>query len=340
MRWVVGRGSLAGYGTSVVTRALVLDSRQVALDLHALLRDIDPAHLRGDEVDGGVRERIEAIQERLTNLLETTWPDESVGPVQLRMAELARVLRDHVPRPDHPAPVQRQHLLAMREQLQPVYEGLATSLRAWSIHVPSLRPSNYRRNAFHVACAIGVILLVQYVLVTPGRLIGVALLGAAMAWSMEISRRFSPAINRFLMAVFAPVAHPHEAHRVNSATWYATSLVILATGFDPLAGVVALAVLGVGDPTAAIVGRRFGRVRLIHGRSLEGTLAFFVSGLLASLLVLRLWHAELPWALTLGMCAGGAALGALGELFARRIDDNLAVPVAAAMGAALVAGVF
>lgn len=322
-----------------MTRALAVDSRRIALDLHALLRDTDPARWR-DEFETAARARLEAIQHQLGRLLEANWPDGQMRNVQLRMAEVARLIRDHSPSIEAAPERRREAWMRLRSQLQPAYESLAASLRAWSIHVPSLRPTNYRRNLLHVVAGVSVILLVEYVLVTPVRLLGLAIAGAVWAWSMEIGRRLSPAVNRFLMRIFGPVAHPHEAHRVNSATWYATSLVILAASFEPVAGVVALAVLGVGDPVAAIVGRRWGRTKLIHGRSLEGTLAFFFTGVLAALVVLAVWHPGLSLAVGLAMAFAGSAAGALAELLARRIDDNIAIPVAAAAAAAAALGVF
>jgi dolichol kinase len=93
---------------------------------------------------------------------------------------------------------------------------------------------------------------------------------------------------------------------------------------------VGLAVLGLGDPAAAIVGRTFGRHRLADGRSLEGTAAFVVAGSAAAWLVLTSWHPEVPVAATALAAAGG---GAAGELVARRIDDNLVIPIAAAFAA-------
>ena len=94
-----------------------------------------------------------------------------------------------------------------------------------------------------------------------------------------------------------------------------------------------LVVLGLADPAAAWAGRRWGRVRLLWGRTLEGSLTFFVVGSAAAFAALLLWHPlETPGA-TLLVALSGAGLGCLAELFSRRIDDNLSVPLAAAGGA-------
>ena len=55
-------------------------------------------------------------------------------------------------------------------------------------------------------------------------------------------------------------------------------------------------------------------------------------GAAVSFAALRVWHPELSTQHAL-LVAGAAALpAAIAELFARRIDDNLAIPVAAALG--------
>ena len=197
-----------------------------------------------------------------------------------------------------------------------------------------------RRQARHATAwmqrnGVWVLCVVEYVLTTDARLIGVAIFGAVWSWSMEIGRRVSPGVNRFLMRVFSKVAHPHEAHRVNSATWYATAFILLATLFPLHLGVSGLAVLGLGDPAAAIIGRRWGKHRFAHGRSVEGSLAFVAFGMSASVIALGLWYAELGWGAILAISLVVSLFGAMAELWTRRIDDNFASPVAGAVGGQL-----
>jgi dolichol kinase len=305
--------------------AVAVESRQVALDLHALLREIDPARWR-DENEGGAQDRLDDIRDQLSALLGTTWPDQNLLPLQDRLSDLAALLREHAP--DDGA----EHWMALRVHAQPAYEALAAALREAAIHVPSLRPTNYIRNVLHVGMAASIICLVELVL-TPTTMVWVSGGGFVWAWSMEISRRFSGRINEFLMRVFGAFAHPHETHRVNSATWYTTALLIMALVFTPMQGVVGLAVLGLGDPVAALVGRRFGRIHLVNSRTLEGTLAFFIFGTGAAMAVLTNFHPEIGLSDALFIAGVGSAAGALAELFTRRVDDNLAIPLGASLGA-------
>ena len=84
---------------------------------------------------------------------------------------------------------------------------------------------------------------------------------------------------------------------------------------------VGIVVLGFGDPAAAIIGRRYGRVKLVNGRTLEGTATFVAVGtLVATSWLAVVWGMDPALAL-LGFF--GALAGGIAELFSRRVDDNL-----------------
>jgi dolichol kinase len=220
--------------------------------------------------------------------------------------------------------------------VQPLYEAVVHDLRAERVDVPSLRPTNYARNVLHLSSSMmGLAALELFSSWLVPVLIATAFMVAG--WTLEIARKQSASVNAACMRLFGRTAHPHEAHRINSATWYATALVVLAlSGFVP-ACAVGLLSLGLGDPAAAIVGRKIGRIKLMHGRTLEGTLAFVLVGGLASFAYLAVMHAGYGLALNAAAAFVGALGGALAELASRRVDDNLTIPLAA-FGTA--AGVF
>ena len=139
-------------------------------------------------------------------------------------------------------------------------------------------------------------------------------------------------MNVLVMKVFNPVAHPHEVQRVNSATWYTTALLLLASTQSTLLCVTGVVVLGIGDPIAALVGRRFGRIKLLHGRSLEGTVAFAISATVATFVAFLIFHSSMGLGMALGLAAAASIAGALAELFSLRVDDNFSIPLSAAAG--------
>jgi dolichol kinase len=309
-----------------LAHALTLDSKRAAVELYQILRELDPSRWRADLAQS-LRPRIEALR---SNLREITARADTpaLSGMRARLGELAELLEQALPSTDRTNVQQRWE--DFRLSVSPAYERLAASLSTLDIHVPALRPTNYARNIFHIGNALLCAAIIHWMVDVHSTII-VTLVAASLAWSMEISRRFVPRINDLLMWIFRPFAHPHEAWRVNSATWYATALVILALVQDLTIASTAIIVLGFADPAAAVIGRRFGKVKLLHGRSLEGSCTFVLVGTVSAWLWLLLAHDFTPM-LALSWAIAGALAGALAELFSRRIDDNLSIPLSVAAG--------
>jgi dolichol kinase len=333
---------------------LAIDSRELALDVFDILRELDPSRWSGELAETAQARldelalRIDELSPRIDELLELPSAtdllhraqldaDASIASLRTSWARVAAVIEGRMPAPSLGSAELEAELMTFRAQLQGAYEGLANDLRDYAIHLPHLRPTNYARNVVHVAGAV-ISIAVVLSLFTPHPTL-VLLIAASMAswaWFMETTRRFWPFMDRITWWAFGKCAHPHERYRINSATWFSTSLLLLALIGSPLLAVVALAVLGFADPSAAIVGRRWGRIKLLHGRSLEGSLTFLVVGFLASLAIVLGFFPALGLAQAAAVSLGAAGLGAVAEAVAKRIDDNLMVPMAAAAGAAAV----
>ena len=308
------------------TPALTAGTQALAIELHSILKEFDPARRRSKNAQAAA-ERLAALAGRAERLLETT-PVVDEPPhagLRARVAEMRLTLLHHAER--WRAEEGRKLL---HRSLQHRYEALAAVLREYRIHVPSLRPTNYARNVFHVCWGLFALVLILVLLPHSG-LVWAASVFAAYAWTMEVGRKVSPKFNERVMRMYGKVAHPHEWHRVNSGTWYATALVILAYSATSQVCGIAVAILTFADPAAALIGRRWGRIRLIHGRSLEGTTTFFVVGTLAALTIGLLGGLGFAPALVVAACA--SVVAALAELLSHRIDDNLTVPLAGMVGA-------
>jgi dolichol kinase len=315
--------------------ALADRSGQLVVELHRVLSDIDPARWNAGAAEA-VRARLAELRARVAELAEAHWPEREAR-LPASLSELYQRLAE-MPDADATMASAQVRWMAFKASVVPSYEALSSALRAYEIHVPSLRPTNYRRNLTHVLSGVGCIAIL-WAVPTPAWAMAIAVPACLMAWTAELSRRRSPRVNAMLMRALGPIAHPHEHRRVNSATWYTTALAVLSIMETRVPAAIGLAVLAFGDPAAALVGRRFGRVSIRHGRTLEGTLAFLLAGGLAALFAVQVFAPGLAPGVMLSLAAAGAIAGALAELFSLRIDDNLSIPLVAA-GAVMLASTF
>jgi dolichol kinase len=300
---------------------------ELASELHALLRETDPARWT-DRVAERARER----WARIKSYVETLGERQASSALDTALADLATVARELPAEAE--GPPEKSYWMQLRARLMPVYEQIAAQLRAKSVSAPTLRPTNWHRIAFHVSSALGALALLEIILTKNGTLWATGLF-AGTCWFLETGRAISVKMNDRLMRVrfFELIIHPHEQHHVNSATWYGTALFILAVLSPSYASAAALAVLGLGDPLAGLVGRRWGKHPILGGRTWEGSVAFVFGGTLAAFAVLAVFHrtASLPMLLAVAVVAAIAGAGA--EVLSKKVDDNLSVPLAAAAGA-------
>lgn len=305
----------------------VLPARALAAELHDLLNRIEPA-VWSDARASEVRARTASIQGHLSALLPHAEPGAAAALAALEGAITAAL-------PDGTAAGSSAAWVRFSHHIHPAYESLLRAVAPEAASGRSLRPTNYARNVFHMLGATGVMTVI-HLLPDRASMIAVALSVTVPAWTIEGLRRSNPRLNDWMMWLFGPVAHAHERFRVNSASWYAAALTLLAFVSPVPAALLGVAVLGFGDPFAAIVGRRFGRTPIRTGRTLEGSLAFVGAAWIAGVITLALAAPDLPNAAITALVA--AVCGAVAELYSQDVDDNLTIPLAAALGAAVTMG--
>lgn len=185
---------------------------------------------------------------------------------------------------------------------------------------PGSQPPVQRR-IFHVAAGstipIAGIFLPESTLV-----VGLVILSAG-GLGMEIARFKLQWLNQCLFRWFAPLLKADEDRRITGATYMVIAGLIVFLLFDKAVAVAAMLFLSLGDPAAALVGRRMPGPRLF-GKSPAGTAAFLVVSLLVVAVLVGSGRVPYHWALL-----AGAAVAALVELAPVPPDDNLTIPLAA-----------
>ena len=306
--------------------AMVLKHRQLVNELYLLIQTLDPATFKA-ELSSAAEEMMERVKERVNELLENhPVPDGIKDQLQLLKETFEQRKETFGQRKSQLQLDAKEEWRKLFNRLQPAYEGIAQSLRERNLSVPILRQTNYTRSIFHAINGLWALAMIQHGFGYWGNIITVSLMLTA-AVVCEIGRRISPAWNKKLMTMFASVAHPHETYKVNSATWYLLAFAILASFVPPMGQAIAVVVLGLSDPAAGIIGRRYGRLKLVGNKSLIGSTAFVLTAFMAAMGVLAIYYPHVALGHMLIIAMVTAFCGTIAELFTLGLDDNFTIPV-------------
>lgn len=159
-------------------------------------------------------------------------------------------------------------------------------------------------------------------------LLVVVLAGAALALLLvDYLRLRNHGFKAFFLSAFGELLRKHEKQGgITGSTILVASAALTILVYRQETAVAALLFLSLGDSMAALIGRRYGRVKLVCGRTLEGSMAALLSCLFASailLLVSPIFH----WNLTPPALIAGSVTAALVELIDIPLDDNFRIPV-------------
>lgn len=150
---------------------------------------------------------------------------------------------------------------------------------------------------------------------------------ALFAIVVDFSRYFSPGFSKLFYSLFGFMLRKHERDakkkNLNGATYVLLSALICVVIFPKILVITAIAVLIISDTSAALIGRKFGRHKFL-AKSLEGTLAFFVSALIVVAVTPKVGNEPMEYVIG----AIGAAVAAIVENISFGwADDNLSIPL-------------
>jgi dolichol kinase len=196
------------------------------------------------------------------------------------------------------------------------------------------------RKAIHVASSV--IPIAYAAGLARGRLLVLLAVLGVIALSVELARlRWTRARTLFIGAV-GTLLREHEHRGWSGASWLLAAYALSVLLFPRAVAVAAMLAAGLGDASAAIVGRSVAVARarrgegatVIRGKTLAGSIACAVVTFVAALLV-----AALPMAAAVAAALSASVAERWEPPRSVRIDDNVRVALAAGVAALLVARV-
>ena len=106
---------------------------------------------------------------------------------------------------------------------------------------------------------------------------------------IEFLRRNNKFFNKYMFVILQPLVRPYESRNFMSGTYLvAISLLVVIIVPEELKYIVILSIsyASVCDAIAAIFGLNFGKIILFNDKTLEGTAAFIISGLIITFIYL------------------------------------------------------
>jgi dolichol kinase len=192
--------------------------------------------------------------------------------------------------------------------------------------LPARPASGLRRELFRKAFHVAPVALPAFAWVAPRPLAAATLTALAVtAVGVDLARLHLRGPRYYFLRATRTLLRRHERRGFAGATWMAVAYAIAFLVFPRHVAVAGMLYNGLGDASAALVGKRFGRHRAAWGKSWEGCAAAFAACLAVGLAI--------P-----GIVPGAAVAGALAaaglEFLPLPLDDNLRITLGGALACA------
>jgi len=150
---------------------------------------------------------------------------------------------------------------------------------------------------------------------------------AVVALTLDLGRYLHPETGKLFYKIFGFMLREHELdhkkRNLNGATYVLISALISVLIFPKVIFISAFSILIISDSSAALIGRKFGKRKFLS-KSLEGTLAFFISACIVILFTPKVSGFFDEY--LIGFIA--SFVGAIVENISfKLVDDNLSIPL-------------
>jgi dolichol kinase len=181
------------------------------------------------------------------------------------------------------------------------------------------------RRFFHAANGVMLALGPGALGLSPLQTVAILALLLVVLLGADLVRLRAPSLNALFFRTFPSFASPREAAGIASSTWYVVGALLAWAFFEPAVAVASILVLALADPAASLLGRVVKSPRVGTG-SLFGSFVFFA---VATAILLPV----AGWVIAPVVAAAVMVV----EATPWKLDDNLTVPLSAALLLSLLA---
>lgn len=191
-----------------------------------------------------------------------------------------------------------------------------------NLRVPNLLVG---RKIYHMLMGVSCLVLYSLYLSREEALYLLAMLGLP-AVVLDAVRLRIPWLSNWLYDFFRPLLKESERTHMTGHSFFVLGVIVLVYFFPKPIVLLSVLFLTFGDPAASYIGSRWGKHRLPGGKSIEGSLANFVTSFTATAIFLLLYGNDTTYGF-IPICLVGAAISMISEYLPLPIDDNFSIPV-------------
>lgn len=146
---------------------------------------------------------------------------------------------------------------------------------------------------------------------------------------MDILRQHYESVNKALLKAFQPIMREHERKTLAGTSYLLTGVLLIIFLFPKDIVVLSLLFLAFADPLASYIGLLYGKDKLIGNKSLQGSLAAFLTCTIISTIYYYSHNLMTERLFIVSIISG--LIGAVAELVPiGKLDDNFTLPVSSA----------
>ena len=153
---------------------------------------------------------------------------------------------------------------------------------------------------------------------------------SSVAFILEFLRLKVATINTIVMKLMGPFMRESERNGLSGFPFYALGASLSLFFFSEKIAILSILFLIFSDPISSFFGILYGRDKILPNKSLQGTLAGFVTCYFVCMIFLI--ENDATGASTIAFALIAGIFGCVSELLSIFVDDNLTIPLASGLG--------